>query len=118
MPTERSPASAHCRRLFPSSRVALALIVIGCGGEPTKREVANARAFEALLTAVSLRNETEVEGDAMLIDDRHKAGELSEGNYRTLCEIIAKARAKDWGGAEKRAYEFRKQFGDRGSFFK
>jgi len=34
-----------------------------------------------------------------------------------LNEIIAKAKAKDWSGAEKKAYEFRAQFGDRGSFF-
>ena len=32
---------------------------------------------------------------------------MSDGNYREIAEIIAKARAKDWAGAEKRAYEFR-----------
>ncbi len=77
----------------------------------------NAQAFEALLTAVSLKNAKEVEGDAKLIEERHAAGEISEGHYQELAEIIAKARAKDWSGAEKQAYEFRSQFGDRGSFF-
>ena len=90
----------------------------GCGGEPSRREVDNARAFEALLTAVSLKNEQQLERDARTIDERHASGELSDGKYRELGEIIGRARAKDWAGAEKRAYEFRAQFGDRGSFFK
>jgi hypothetical protein len=93
------------------------LTLVGCGG-PTDREVKNARAFEALLTAVSLKNDKELEKDAKLIDERHAAGELSDGNYQELQGIIKKARAKDWNSAEKRAYEFRAQFGDRGSYFK
>ncbi len=97
--------------------VAVLPMFTGCGGEPSEREVKNAQAFEALLTAVSLKNEKELEGDARLIEDRHTSGELSDGKFRELGEIIAKARAKDWSGAEKRAYEFRAQFGDRGSFF-
>jgi hypothetical protein len=96
----------------------LMLALGGCGGEPSQREVENARAFEALLTAVSLKNKGELENDARLIDKRHSAGELSDGKYREIQEIVAMARAKDWAGAEKRAYEFRAQFGDRGSFFK
>jgi hypothetical protein len=89
-----------------------------CGWEPSRREVENARAFEALLTAVSLRHENEFARDAGLIDERHASGELSDEKYRAIAEIIAKARAKDWAGAQKQAYEFRSQFGDRGSFFK
>jgi hypothetical protein len=96
----------------------LTAIFSGCGGEPTEREIKNARAFEALLTAVSLKNAKEVASDARVIEERRASGELSDGNYRELAEIIAKARAKDWAGAEKRAYSFRSQFGDRGSFFK
>jgi hypothetical protein len=103
--------------LLLAGLVVLATTLAGCGGEPSQREVKNAQAFEALLTAVSLKNEKEVEGDAKLIEERHASGELSEGKYRELAEIIAKAKAKDWSGAEKQAYEFRAQFGDRGSFF-
>ncbi len=80
----------------------------GCG-EPTVREVKNARAFEALLTAVSLRNEEEVDRDAKLIEERRAAGELSHSEYREISEIIAKARAKDWARAEKQAYSFRER---------
>jgi hypothetical protein len=95
----------------------LVVTLLGCGGEPSERGLKNARAFEALLTAVSLKNEKELEKDAKLIDERHTAGELSEGKYKEIQEIVEKARAKDWGGAEKRAYEFRAQFGDQGSYF-
>lgn len=89
----------------------------GCSDEPTPREVQNARAFEALLTAVSVRNAKEFEQDARLIDQRHDEGEISDAKYRELAEIIEKGRAGDWAAAEKRAYEFRTQFDDTGSFF-
>jgi hypothetical protein len=90
----------------------------GCGGEPSEREVKNARAFEALLTAVSLKNAKELEADARLIEERRASGGMSEGKYHDIQQVITKARANDWAGAEKRAYEFRAQFGDRGSYFK
>jgi hypothetical protein len=97
--------------------LAFAFVHAGCGHEPTAREVQNARAFEALLTAVSLRNAPELERDALLIEERHASGVLSEKPYRAIAEVIARARARDWDGAEKLAYEFRAQFGDRGAFF-
>ncbi|MCA1685362.1 MAG: hypothetical protein LC745_05145 [Planctomycetia bacterium] len=90
----------------------------GCGGGPSDREVKNARAFEALLTAVSLKNTKELERDARLIDERHASGEISDARHKDLRAIIDKARAGDWGAAESRAYEFRAPFGDRGSYFK
>lgn len=94
------------------------LTLVGCGGEPSEREVKNARAFEALLTAVSLKNPKELVKDAKTIDERHAAGEISDAKYKDLQEIVVKARAGDWAGAEQRAYEFRAPFGDRGTFFK
>lgn len=123
MPTriENPRRSEHVSRSSgPRLRAALLAVVtwtqVGCGG-PSEREVKNARAFEALLTAVSLRNQKEMEQDAKQIDERHAVGELSDRNYREIQEIVAKARAQNWQDAEKRAYEFRAQFGDRGSFF-
>ena len=116
MPTRSEAGSAA-----GSAGRALGLLLptlAGCGGEPSAREVKNARAFEALLTAVSLKNTTELEADARLIDERHASGELSDARHEDLREIIEKARAGDWAGAETRAYEFRAQFGDRGSYFK
>lgn len=104
-------------RLRAALGVGVVAAVFGCGGEPSAREVGNARAFEALLTAVSLRNEAELEKDARLIERRHDAGELSDPSHRELRTIVAKARARDWAGAERQAYEFRARFGDRGAFF-
>jgi hypothetical protein len=115
--TDWQVARARGRALLLPALLGLATVFGGCGGEPTQREVKNAQAFEALLTAVSLKNENEVEGDAKLIEERYASGAISEAKYRELSEIIAKARAKDWSAAEKEAYEFRAQFGDRGSFF-
>jgi hypothetical protein len=93
------------------------LVVAGCGG-PGEREIGNARAFEALLTAVSLKDAREVEADAERIEARHDSGELSDRNYRVMQEIVARARAKEWAGAERQAYEFRKRFGDEGAYFR
>ncbi len=118
MPTRTDRPPLIKRRPFLGAVLAGAMLISGCGGEPTEREIKNARAFESLLTAISLKHEKEVENDARIIDERHAAGEISAGKYKELAVIIAKARAKDWAEAEKRAYEFRAQFGDRGSFFK
>jgi hypothetical protein len=78
-------------------------------GRPAEEQVKNARAFEALLTAVSLRNAEELEQDARLVDERHAAGELSDSEYREIREIVAKARMKDWASAEQAAYSFRER---------
>jgi hypothetical protein len=96
----------------------LTVILTGCGWEPSERELKNAQAFEALLTAISLKNHAEFLGDAKLIEGRHAAGDISDDKYQQLKGIIEKGREKDWAGAEKQAYDFRSQFGDQGSFFK
>lgn len=113
-----TPSDSRTVRRSAAVLVGLMTTLAGCGGEPSNREVQNARAFEALLTAVSLKNEAELESDARVIDARHASGELSDGNYQEIYEIVRKARSKDWAGAEARAYEFRAQFGDRGSYFR
>ena len=97
--------------------VGLLLTLVGCG-EPSRREVDNARAFEALLTSVSMTNVIELEKNAKRIEQRHEAQELSDARYKVLQQIIEKARARDWTAAEKQAYEFRAEFGDNGSYFK
>ena len=84
----------------------LALLFTGCG-EPSVRELENRRELEALLTAVSLKNKKELDRDAKRIDDRHASGELSDASYKDLDEIVKKAQAGDWAGAEKQAYELR-----------
>ena len=84
----------------------LLLALAGCG-EPTVRELKNRRELEALLTAVSLKNTKELDKDIKRIDDRHASGELSDDGYEDLQAIVKKARAGDWGAAEKQAYELR-----------
>jgi len=98
--------------------LAASLLLAGCGGGPSGREVANGRAFEALLTAVSLKDAKELEADARLIESRHVSGEMGEPSYRELAEVIARARAKDWAAAEALAYRFRERFGDSGAYFR
>ncbi len=85
----------------------LALLLTGCGGEPSVRELKNRRELEALLTAISLKNQKELDKDIERIEERHASGELSDGSYKDLREIIMKAQAGDWAGAEKQAYEMR-----------
>ena len=84
----------------------LALSLAGCG-EPSVRELKNRRELEALLTAISLKNKKELDKDIQRIEERHTSGELSDDGYKDLREIIKKAQAGDWGGAEKLAYELR-----------
>jgi hypothetical protein len=96
----------------------LALALSGCAREPSARELGNARAFEALLSAVSLKNAPELENDAALIEQRRASGELSGASYTILREIIETARRADWNVALARAYKFRAQFGDGGAYFK
>jgi hypothetical protein len=84
-----------------------AMVLAGCSGEPSERELKNRRELEALLTAVSLKNKKELDRDARRIEERRASGELSEAPYRALQAIIEKARAGDWGAAEEQAYRFR-----------
>ena len=81
----------------------------GCSGEPSTRELKNRQEFEALLSAISLRNPKELEADARRIEERKTLGELSNEGYNHLKAIIDKSRSGDWAGAETQAYEFRER---------
>jgi hypothetical protein len=111
--TEPAPVATHKLRLRGhGSRTSLlfwlALLLSGSGcGEPSVRELKNRRELEALLTAISLKNQKELDRDIQRIEDRHASGELSDQSYKDLGEIIKKAQAGDWAGAEKQAYEMR-----------
>ena len=84
------------------------LLFAGCGS-PSDDERENRKAFEFLLTAVSLKNTKELEKDVKRIDERHAAGKLSDARHRDLQAIVEKARAGDWGEAERMAYDFREK---------
>lgn len=77
-----------------------------CGG-PSLEARENRKTFEMLLTAISLKNQKELERDARRIEERHASGVLSNARYRELVNMIAKARAGGWGEAEEMAYAFR-----------
>jgi hypothetical protein len=94
------------RQLASICLMGVALVLAGCG-EPSVRELKNRRELEALLTAISLKNNKELDKDIQRIDERHASGELSDASYEDLIEIIKKARGGDWAGAEKQAYELR-----------
>ena len=111
IPTEPQPTATNGlqARGHKSRRtllVWLVLLLAGCG-EPSVRELKNRRELEALLTAISLKNQKELDKDIQRIEERHASGELSDESYKDLQEIIKKAQAGDWGGAEKQAYELR-----------
>ena len=95
------------RRARVAIVAAMVLVLGGCSGEPSERELKNRRELEALLTAISLKNKKELDRDARRIEERHASGELSDAPHRVLREIVEKAQAGDWAAAEKQAYEFR-----------
>jgi hypothetical protein len=105
------------KRRARASCAAFLCSIVGCGGEPSSRAVENARAFEALLTAVSLKNVKELENDARILDERHASGALSTARHEELRAVVDQARAGDWKNAEAAAYRFRTQYGDRGAYF-
>ena len=84
------------------------MLLVGCVG-PSVDERENRKAFEFLLTAVSLKNSKELDKDAKRIEERHAAGQLSDARYQELQDIIQKAHAGNWAEAEELAYEFREK---------
>jgi hypothetical protein len=110
-PTEGQPPARHehqsrFRGVPTNWLLGAMLVLVGCG-EPSIRELKNRRELEALLTAISLKNHKELDKDIQRIEERHASGELSDGSYKDLREIIKKAQGGNWAGAEKQAYEMR-----------
>jgi hypothetical protein len=110
IPIDRQPETSRLQARGQTSRtillVCLVLLFSGCG-EPSVRELKNRRELEALLTAISLKNQKELDKDILRIAERHKSGELSDASFKDLQAIAQKAQDGDWGGAEKQAYEMR-----------
>ena len=105
--TNQRRKRGHQARLLLLTWLVLFLTVSGCG-EPSVRELKNRRELEALLTAISLRSQKELDRDIQRIENRHAAGELSDQSHKDHRQIITKAQGGDWAGAEKQAYEMRK----------
>ena len=94
------------------------LVLTGCSGEPSETEVRNAQAFEALLTAIALRDGAELDRDARVIEARYTTGAISDASMKALRRMIDLARTRQWSQAEAEAYRFRERCGSRGSFFR
>jgi hypothetical protein len=105
-PPKTSGLPARAQKSRMNLLVCLMLLFSGCG-EPSVRELKNRRELEALLTAISLKNQKELDKDVQRIEERHKSGELSDASYKDLQAIAKKAQDGDWGAAEKQAYEMR-----------
>lgn len=79
----------------------------GCGGvSESQRD--NRRLLDAILTAISLRNEKELLQDERLLEQRRAASQLSEESFQAIQQIVDKAKSHDWQQAEEELYEYRK----------
>ena len=76
-PTATNGLPAHGPQSRRTLLVWLVLLLAGCG-EPSVRELKNRRELEALLTAISLKNQKELDKDIQRIEERHTSGELSD----------------------------------------
>jgi hypothetical protein len=87
----------------------LALLVSGCRRAPTDDERDNRRALDAVLTAVTIKNQRLLRESAAVAKRRHDDGKLTDEEFQGIEAFVGKARAGDWSGAETDAYKFRKE---------
>lgn len=98
------PARRFLRRtLFAILFVSMA----GCSQKPAEEARQNRRLVDAILTAVTTRNQKELKRDAVLWNKRLADGLLEAASHRAVSDSIAKASNGDWAGAEDDLYRFR-----------
>jgi hypothetical protein len=88
--------------------IVVALMVNGCGG-PSETARDNRRLMDAILTAITIRNNKELSNDLQLLNSRRDAGKLSKESFSILCGAVSQAETGDWIAAEQQLYDFRKQ---------
>ena len=91
-----------CCVLFASS-----FTVSGCS-RPTETARENRRLLDAILTAITMKNENWLADDAEIAKTRHEAGQLTDWEFEQLSRIIDKGTTGEWKTAEELGYEFRK----------
>jgi hypothetical protein len=91
-----------CRGLAVLALLALA----GCG-QQVQVEGENRELIIALATAVSSQNPQWLDENARQIDQKHKAGALSDAQHASFSRIIAQARGGDWDAAQRAVYALR-----------
>ncbi len=82
-------------------------LAVGCGRSPsmgTDREAFTT--VDALFTAVSLKDEAQLDRNAAALGALHASGRLPERAYEALGAIIATAKGGDWesAGADLRGF--------------
>lgn len=97
-----SPFRARLLALLPL------LMAIGGCGRPSESDRDNRRLFDAILTAVTLKNAVELGKDEKLLDARHSNAELGDSAYEAIKAAIAKAKSGAWQEAEEELYGYRK----------
>jgi len=63
--------------------------------------------LDAILTAITMKNASWLDEDAVLVEQRHEAGQLTDWEHQQLLSIVETARGGDWKKAEEAGYEFR-----------
>jgi hypothetical protein len=84
------------------------LFVPGCR-RPTPEDRDNRRLLDAILTSITIKNARLLDDNEAWARERHEAGHLADEDFTAFTAIIAKARSRDWSGAETDAYAFRKK---------
>ncbi len=91
-----------CSVLFAST-----FTVAGCS-RPTVTARENRRLLDAILTAITMKNEKWLADDNEIAKTRHEAGQLTDWEFEQLSKIIDKGSSGEWKTAEELGYEFRK----------
>ena len=77
----------------------LALAVVGCGPPQIGPDDKAFKTVDALYTAVSMREPVQLERCERTLKDLAKDGKLPDATYRSLEQIIIKARNNQWDAA-------------------
>ena len=83
-------------------------LFIGCS-RPSETTRDNRRLFDAILTAVIIKNPKELSKDKELLEQRRKDGKLSQTTCDSIQGLISTAEKGEWDAAEKGLYELRKK---------
>jgi hypothetical protein len=95
------------RRLLITAPALLVLALFGCGKPPQIGSDEEAhKAIDALFTAVTARDVTQLDRSEARLNDLHSQGKLPAAAHQAINGIVWKAREGKWESAAERLYEF------------
>jgi hypothetical protein len=95
------------RRLLIATAALSLLASFGCGKPPQIGSDEEAhKSIDALFTAVTARDATQLDRCEARLNDLHAQGKLPTAAHEALTGIIGKARGGKWESAAERLYEF------------